>query len=225
MKLKKIASLMLAGVMAVSMLAGCGESSSSSSESTTPPTTTVTTGIADAVNAVRSTREKNTLNLTYTESSSLAELLQVVAQDAYSKNSDAVKTAGGADGYADGYGVAKYVATTDSMYKKISDKLTGGAVAGGYDAINDTVSAKGTHKYVRMYTVGGNYSIEAAGNMVATMDDQGLHEVAEGVNTSGAGTTADYAADIAAVKVTSNVDSKVSAWVIAVVYTQTVTAA
>ena len=221
MKLKKIASLMLAGVMAVSMLAGCGESSSSSSEPTTPPTTTVTTGIADAVNAVRSTCEKNTLNLTYTESSSLAEILQVVAQDAYSKNSDAVKTAGGADGY-DG---AKYVATTDSMYKKISDKLTGGAVNGGYTAMNNNLSAKGTHKYVRVYTVGGNYSIEAAGNMVATMADQGLHEVAEGVNTSGTGTTADYAADIAAVKVTSNVDSKVSAWVIAVVYTQTVTAA
>ena len=221
MKLKKIASLMLAGVMAVSMLAGCGESSSSSSEPTTPPTTTVTTGIADAVNAVRSTREKNTLNLTYTESSSLAEILQVVAQDAYSKNSDAVKTAGGADGYD----VAKYVGDQDSMNKKISDKLTGGAVAGGYNDINGTIDTKGTHKYVRVYTVGGNYSIEAAGNMVATMAGQGLHVVTDDVAVSGTGTTADYAADIAAVKVTSNVDSKVNAWVIAVVYTQTVTAA
>ena len=36
MKLKKIASLALAGIMAVSMLAGCGEAASSS-EPTTPP--------------------------------------------------------------------------------------------------------------------------------------------------------------------------------------------
>ena len=35
MKLKKIASLALAGIMAVSMLAGCGEAASSS-EPTTP---------------------------------------------------------------------------------------------------------------------------------------------------------------------------------------------
>ena len=33
MKLKKIASLALAGIMAVSMLAGCGEAASSSSSS------------------------------------------------------------------------------------------------------------------------------------------------------------------------------------------------
>ena len=48
MKLKKIASLALAGIMAVSMLAGCGEAASSS-EPTTPPETV--TGAAAAINA------------------------------------------------------------------------------------------------------------------------------------------------------------------------------
>ena len=49
MKLKKIASLALAGIMAVSMLAGCNGSSSSSSEPTTPPETV--TGVAATINA------------------------------------------------------------------------------------------------------------------------------------------------------------------------------
>ena len=49
MKLKKIASLALAGIMAVSMLAGCKDNPSSSSEPTTPPETV--TGAAAAINA------------------------------------------------------------------------------------------------------------------------------------------------------------------------------
>ena len=44
MKLKKIASLMLAGVMAVSMLAGCSTTSNEPQEPTTPPTTTPVSG-------------------------------------------------------------------------------------------------------------------------------------------------------------------------------------
>ena len=47
MKLKKIASLMLAGIMAVSMLAGCGEASSNSTET---PDVTPVTGVAATVN-------------------------------------------------------------------------------------------------------------------------------------------------------------------------------
>ena len=44
MKLKKIASLALAGVMAVSMLAGCSTTSNEPQEPTTPPTTTPVSG-------------------------------------------------------------------------------------------------------------------------------------------------------------------------------------
>ncbi len=44
MKLKKIASLMLAGVMAVSMLAGCSTTSNEPQEPITPPTTTPVSG-------------------------------------------------------------------------------------------------------------------------------------------------------------------------------------
>ena len=222
MKLKKIASLMLAGVMAVSMLAGCGEGSSSSSSEPTNPVTPVATGIAGAVNAARNDYAKNSLKLTYNESSSLAEILQTIAQDKYGKDSDAVKGIAGPDGYAD----AKMVAGTDSMYSKISSKLAGGADAA--NGTNVAALAKGTHKYVRIFTVGGNYSIQAAGNMIAAnatgaselnnlVDKMPLHN-----NNADPDVKASYTADIAAVKVTSNVDSKVNAWVIAVVYTQTV---
>ena len=223
MKLKKIASLMLAGVMAVSMLAGCGEGSSSSSSEPTNPVTPVATGIADAVNAARNDYAKNSLKLTYNESSSLAEILQTVAQDKYGKDSDAVKKIADSDGYAD----AKMVANTDSMYSKISSKLAGGAVAADGTTVKKVV--EGTHKFVRIFTVGGNYSIQAAGNMIATSADSGSKDLNGLVDemllqnaTADPTLKASYTADIAAVKVTSNVDSKVNAWVIAVVYTQTV---
>ncbi len=52
MKLKKIASLMLAGVMAVSMLAGCSNNGGNNNgSSSSEPTTTV--GAADAMNAAQ----------------------------------------------------------------------------------------------------------------------------------------------------------------------------
>ncbi len=54
MKLKKIASLALAGIMAVSMLAGCGEginNSNSGSSSSEPTTTNVVTAIENGIKA------------------------------------------------------------------------------------------------------------------------------------------------------------------------------
>ena len=221
MKLKKIASLMLAGVMAVSMLAGCGEGSSSSSSEPTNPVTPVATGIAGAVNAARNDYAKNSLKLAYNESSSLAEILQTVAQDKYGKDSDAVKEIAGSDGYAD----AEMVVTGDAMYSKISSKLAGGAeaIVSGATNVSSLSNKNGTYKYVRIYTVGGNYSIQAAGNMIAT-DGTSLNNLVNEMPLLNATNTlkVSYTADIAAVKVTSNVDSKVNAWVVAVVYTQTV---
>ena len=71
MKLKKIASLMLAGIMAVSMLAGCGEgkgNGSSSSSSSQPTTTGVVAAVENAIKAKNSgltvsVKESTPLNL------------------------------------------------------------------------------------------------------------------------------------------------------------------
>ena len=95
MKLKKIASLMLAGVMAVSMLAGCGESSSSSSSKpTTPPVTT--TGLAAALNDAR-TKYAKEIGLTYEEDSTLASILSTVAHDKFDKDPTTLETLAGAN--------------------------------------------------------------------------------------------------------------------------------
>ena len=75
MKLKKIASLMLAGIMAVSMLAACGDKAASSTP--TQPEEPVDTSFATAVNAELSTAAKNTLS--FGSDSKLASVLDVVA--------------------------------------------------------------------------------------------------------------------------------------------------
>ena len=69
MKLKKIASLMLAGIMAVSMLAACGEASSNSTET---PDVTPVTGVAATVNGEL---DKNAKKVNFTEDSILTNLL------------------------------------------------------------------------------------------------------------------------------------------------------
>ena len=89
MKLKKIASLMLAGIMAVSMLAACGEGKGNSNSGSSSSEQTVTTvGVADGANAARSNYAKNSLKLTYVESSSLASELEKVAASVYKKSAD-----------------------------------------------------------------------------------------------------------------------------------------
>ena len=70
MKLKKIASLMLAGVMAVSMLAGCSNGSNNNDSSNEP---TVATGIVAAMNAGQSATNK--VKVTFTSNSSVKDAL------------------------------------------------------------------------------------------------------------------------------------------------------
>ena len=65
MKLKKIASLILAGIMAVSMLAACGEGiNDDNDENTDEIVTPVDDSLAVAVNDILSTAVKNTLPIT-----------------------------------------------------------------------------------------------------------------------------------------------------------------
>ena len=104
MKLKKIASLALAGIMAVSMLAGCGEAASS--KPTTPPETTVTAGIADSMNEARNNYVKNNVEIVYKESDSLTGQLQTAVEAVYKKSGD-IETAAGTNSYAGATSAAK----------------------------------------------------------------------------------------------------------------------
>ena len=80
MKLKKIASLMLAGIMAVSMLAACGEGkgngNSGSSSSQVPSNTysdTVMTETSAATQSVAGAKNSNVLNAAVSEAAKIAE--------------------------------------------------------------------------------------------------------------------------------------------------------
>ena len=85
MKLKKIASLMLAGIMAVSMLAGCktGDSSSSSSSEVVP------TGMVAAV--IDNLDSKTTDKVAFTASTSLENALESLISYAGMNASDTSK--------------------------------------------------------------------------------------------------------------------------------------
>ena len=221
MKLKKIASLMLAGVMAVSMLAGCGESSSSSSsEPTTPPVTT--TGLAAALNDAR-TKYAKEIGLTYEEDSTLASILSTVAHDKFDKDPTTLETLAGANSFGGVYHYNNADSNIDASaeWDKISDKLIGGVT--DWNNAGNSLNKSGTFNYMTLYTVGGNYSIEEVGNMIAKAHVNDI-EVAKWLPLRNASDTytADYTADVASVKVTSADDSTVSLWVVAVVYTQTV---
>ena len=222
MKLKKIASLMLAGVMAVSMLAGCGESSSSSSsEPTTPPVTT--TGLAAALNDARTEYAKE-IGLTYEEDSTLASILSTVAHDKFDKDPTTLEALAGTNSFGEVkyYNNLYHTVSVSAEWDKISDKLIGG-VTDWNSAAGNSLDKSGTFNYMTLYTVGGNYSIEEVGNMIAKEHVNDI-EAAKWLPLRNASDTytADYTADVASVKVTSADDATVSLWVVAVVYTQTV---
>ena len=225
MKLKKIASLMLAGVMAVSMLAGCGESSSSSSSKpTTPPVTT--TGLAAALNDAR-TKYAKEIGLTYEEDSTLASILSTVAHDKFDKDPTTLENLAGANSfggvkYYNNYAQSGIDASAEAEWDKISDKLIGGVTNWEYGGAL-TLTKSGTFNYMTLYTVGGNYSIEEVGNMIAKAHVNAIEdEDWLPLRRDSENLVADYTADVASVKVTSADDASVSLWVVAVVYTQTV---
>ena len=77
MKLKKIASLMLAGIMAVSMLTACGGKTTGNEEEKPPVVDPVDTSFAASVNDLLSTEQKNVI--TFTNDSTLNGVLAKVA--------------------------------------------------------------------------------------------------------------------------------------------------
>ena len=79
MKLKKIASLMLAGVMAVSMLTACNTASEQPQDPTTPPTTTPATGKSAVFEAALS--DLADVKITMSDSNDLQAALDAAAQN------------------------------------------------------------------------------------------------------------------------------------------------
>ena len=214
MKLKKIASLMLAGIMAVSMLAGCktGTPVDDGSSSSQVPTVT---NVVTYANDMLSGSEKEVF--TFVGSSELDTILNDVATDTTKLNSSDISRIFGSTGLVNGQLVRNNAQAEARMLKAIEGKLDGIVTSNFEDPIVSNVK---TQKKVELYTISGAFEEKAA---VQKAVDNYSNYIAgsfpANVNTN----ECDYTAEISALKVASPEDSEETAWVIAMVFTQTVT--
>ena len=216
MKLKKIASLALAGIMAVSMLAGCKDGSSSS-EPTNP--VTPVTGAAAIVNNELS---NNKDNVSFTDNSILTDLLA----NFYKENPIKVDT------WTAGNANPVYVTST-----KLWD-----AVKGLYDVdeknnIVDTsdhdswLESAGSKTYCNIYWVNNDFVTkddalrmvgQAMDNVTLPKDNYVKANGQLGVQEEKATLDYTYTGSVAAIEAQSKGGTE-SVWVIAVTVTQTAT--
>ncbi|HIV43174.1 MAG TPA: hypothetical protein H9996_03040 [Candidatus Faecalibacterium avium] len=213
MKLKKIASLMLAGVMAVSMLAGCkGSANSGEEENPVVPTTGVVAYANDAVSA----DDKEDYKFSgFTASTNLDSILKDLASSTGDFSETNIKTA---------YQNVQNATLNTTVQGKLNDKLDGLLDDDGFKTVPaDNVS----EKYGYIYTASGKLTQEeAVSKMVGKFADEVLSKVAKTAVTN---TTTDtkydpaYSAEVSVVRVSSSSASDESAWVLAIVLTQNVT--
>ena len=214
MKLKKIASLMLAGIMAVSMLAGCKGNETNVDDDKDEVVTPVATDVAKGANNVINGYAKTVLGLSYADDTALAKALEEAAGSVYkSTDVEAIKA------YDEDVN-ATSTGKGDEVAAKITKALTGNSKSLDWTNGYFTLNAEETNKALWIFTVGGGFGADDAGAFVADT----MNSVMSTTNmpASSASYKADYDADIAAVKVTSKEDSTKSAWVIAVVITQNI---
>ena len=219
MKLKKIASLALAGIMAVSMLAGCkdGNGNNGGASSSSEPTTT---NVVTYANDVLSASEKEVF--TFTSSTNLDTILKNVATDTSKFDSTGIERVFNSTIVVN----AQVQRGSNTGYQEI--KLLEG-VEGKLDGIvtnnfaNLPSSNVKTQKKVELYTISGAYEEKAAVQKIVEdfsryIGDRGVFpESVKGKDCS-------YTAEISALKVASPEDAEKTAWVVAMVFTQTSTA-
>ena len=225
MKLKKIASLALAGIMAVSMLAGCKDGTNQeepSSSSQVPATTNVVTYANDAL----SSAEKGVF--TFKSSSELDTILQAAANDKTKFTSQEINAS--YDTAAAAWcGNGKNEDLADAVKGKVQDNAI---VVGKFGC---TLAANGgkDQKIVRVFTAFGALDEKTAIKQVIAEFKNGdtvinktnyPEAIKKDANTA-ATYDAEYAGEISAVKVTSNDNTAKTSWVVAIVITQSVTEA
>ena len=210
MKLKKIASLMLAGVMAVSMLAGCkGSANSGEEENPVVPTTGI---VADA-NGVLTDDQKEIFS--YVGSTNLDNILKEIAADTKKLPEDKIEEA---------YNSFGTCFPGNAPMNALNDKLEGLKPAGG-EFTSAPANGK-SQSYGWVYTISGKMTqTEAVEKIAEYFADTIMTSptyVGDVVNYNDADYNAEYSVEISAVKASnnSNVDGE-SAWVVAFVVTQT----
>ena len=223
MKLKKIASLMLAGIMAVSMLAGCngGTPVDDDPASSTP----VVSDVVEYANGALSGTEKGVF--TFKSSTELDTALQAAAndkskfsskeiEDVFTNNLDSAKWAGDKD---------HEVADLKDVLSAVKGKISGIVEENLCDQVPDDGKSQ---KAVDVYVISGALEEKVAIEKAVDMFNIGETAItaANYPNASkGSDYTYTYSAEISAVKVASADKTNNTAWVVAIVVTQTATAA
>ena len=209
MKLKKIASLMLAGIMAVSMLTACGGKTTGNEEEKPPVVDPVDTSFAASVNDLLSTEQKNVI--TFTNDSTLNGVLAKVAPTIDSKNLHPIFNLGGELVYA--------VDAMDMRHLLGIDRTN--SMVGHNSLFHDDATSVTTAADI--FVVDGNYTEEGVAEFVA-------HFVGKAINGCKLPAVGDedtnyryaYTGSIACTKVT-NLSGDFESYVVAFTVTQTPT--
>ena len=216
MKLKKIASLALAGIMAVSMLAGCKDGTSQedpSSSSQVPTTANVVTYANDALTGA----QKNVY--TFHDNSALNQALQAVATDKNKCTAQKIENA-----------YTKYTWETQDadLRGDVKGKLDGGLTfKDAYGTFDDSSVPENNGKtlnYIEVSILSGELSEKAVAEITAKYFAKYMSQLADTADDSnGVEHALSYSADISAIKVESPQNSAKTAWVVAVMITKTAT--
>ena len=223
MKLKKIASLMLAGIMAVSMLAGCngGTPVDDDPASSTP----VVSDVVEYANGALSGTEKGVF--TFKSSTELDTALQAAANDKSKFSSKEIE-----DVFTKNLDIAKWAGDAKQPNNDLKDVLSAvkGKISGIVEEnLCDQVPDDGkSQKAVDVYVISGALEEKVAIEKVVELFNVGGTKI-NATNYPNASKNSDYtytySAEISAVKVASADKTNNSAWVVAIVVTQTATEA
>ena len=225
MKLKKIASLALAGVMAVSVLAGCNTASNggNNNDDGQNQTTPTNSKVVDYANQTLSSTAKK--YMTYESASWLDTALKDVATNKSNFSADNIKDVFNNDNIVSLYDND----WANAMANKIVDTMSG-KEAYTHNNYRDHSFAmvpanKESKSIVWVYTVSGVLDEEMAVNVVAGSMSEWMAGNALGQPIDDGNYDCDYTAEISALKVTNSNLTVESAWVIAIAVTQNVTKA
>ena len=218
MKLKKIASLMLAGVMAVSMLAGCSGKTTNNGNSTPDPETPVASSAS--TNLYNELSADTRLHITSAKANSDLDKALNNALEVNWNDSDLLTLYKNAYEQKDPYYVASFVNT--GLYNDVAKAMKCGTVFDG--AFDNT---KGDVTVVKTYYVGGGQTEKGALHWLADAVDK---DVAGKLPVSGVKDSVNYEYDYS---ISASVASQsrtimgtdFTLWIVSVAVTQTATEA
>ena len=215
MKLKKIASLMLAGIMAVSMLAACEGSNTVKDPDSSSSQVVAPSNIATYANGAMDGAAKAVC--TFESNSSLASALKTVAQN---KDKVTPTILDAADGWTTwGAGYAAQQANMTKVFESVRDELNisgniyVGAVLNDWGA-DKPVTNTNVDYYVDVCVLSSGLSEKAVGEAVATQFESAIKAFDTKIDNK----VTTYKAYVEAVKVYNTLDEDADAWVVAVMF-------